>query len=483
MERGVAAAPRASSRCSQCSSLVAGACSRGDDDVATGGDASSTTAPPDGTNGGDGEAGPGDFGDLKDVCGPAEGDNADDTAQGVTERRDPDRHDLRSRVRRPPGPEPGAVRRQPTCSRSGATRPAASTAARSSVTERDAKLTEYKQRITEACARGLLPRRRRRGVRRHRPGGAPQLPAARRPRLPGVPAGPGRRPRGAAAARAPLDELPIGVYQYLDKKFPDSTSKVGFMTGNVPATVTVDEQNQEAREDARLGRRLPDAVQRGRRGQLDAVRPGDAEQRASRASSTPASRRTGQPAQGPRRHRLRARLGRRRRQPPRRQAHRGRRAGGQERRTCSRPSCRRSWPTRTRPPSSTSTCSRSTCPTASPRRCSATTRSRPGSSSPPPPRSAAPTSPASACTTTPSRSRSGPVAACTPPAIPSASQGPGCGMVVEASPDGFAVPDDFEPTDGLFRCDDDNVVKLDGRLRHGHHAGERRQEPRRPRMT
>jgi hypothetical protein len=37
-----------------------------------------------------------------------------------------------------------------------------------------------------------------------------------------------------------------------------------------------------------------------------------------------------------------------------------------------------------------------------------------------------------------------------------------CGMVVEASPDGFAVPDDFELTDGLFRCSDDSVIKLKG---------------------
>src|SRR5688572_18450667 len=65
--------------------LVAGACSRGDDDVATGDDGStSTTAGPGGTGGTGGEAGPGDFGDLKAVCGPAEGDNADGTAQGVT---------------------------------------------------------------------------------------------------------------------------------------------------------------------------------------------------------------------------------------------------------------------------------------------------------------------------------------------------------------------------------------------------------------
>ena len=117
------------------------------------------------------------------------------------------------------------------------------------------------------------------------------------------------------------------------------------------------------------------------------------------------------------------------------------------------------------------------------RRCSATTPSRPGSSSPPRPRSAAPTSPGSASTTTPSRSPSGPVAACTRPAIPAPRRVPGAAWWSRPSPDGFAVPDDFEPTDGLFRCDDDSVVKLEGDYGTGHHAGGRRQEPRRPRMT
>jgi Periplasmic binding protein len=55
--------------------------------------------------------------------------------------------------------------------------------------------------------------------------------------------------RGAELAVPPLpsklDELPVGVYQYLKERFPDSITKTGFMTGNVPSTITVDEQNQE----------------------------------------------------------------------------------------------------------------------------------------------------------------------------------------------------------------------------------------------
>lgn len=47
------------------------------------------------------------------------------------------------------------------------------------------------------------------------------------------------------------------------------------------------------------------------------------------------------------------------------------------------------------------------------------------------------------------------------PSNPGEAQYPRCGMVVEATPDGFVVPDDFETTDGLFRCADDSVVALD----------------------
>lgn len=46
-----------------------------------------------------------------------------------------------------------------------------------------------------------------------------------------------------------LDELPVGAYQYLEEAFPDSTDAVGFLTGNVPATVLVDAQAQEAAEE------------------------------------------------------------------------------------------------------------------------------------------------------------------------------------------------------------------------------------------
>jgi len=45
---------------------------------------------------------------------------------------------------------------------------------------------------------------------------------------------------------------------------------------------------------------------------------------------------------------------------------------------------------------------------------------------------------------------------------PGAIEYPRCGMVIEATPDGFVVPDDFTTTDGLFACDDDSVITLTG---------------------
>ena len=107
------------------------ACSRGDDDVATG--TSSTTTEGTGDTQGPGEeAGPGDFGTLKDVCGPAEGGGENgDSAQGVTA----------DSIKVGPSPilaswgdqdSTRSCSTPPTSSWTGATRPAASTDARSS---------------------------------------------------------------------------------------------------------------------------------------------------------------------------------------------------------------------------------------------------------------------------------------------------------------------------------------------------------------
>ncbi len=218
--------------------LVAGACSR-----------VTTTSPPGmtaarrrtagsgGTGGTGGEAGPGDFGDLKAVCGPAEGDNADDTAQGVTSDEihigtisDP------GYVGRP-GPEPGALRRQ---------RRVRGLVQRGRRHQRpqdqDRQARRQAHRVQAAhqrgLRRGLRPRRRRRRVRRHRPGRAAHLPAARLPGLRRVAQGPRRRPAGASRCRARSTRCRSASTATSTRSSRTRPTNVGFMTGNVATTVS-----------------------------------------------------------------------------------------------------------------------------------------------------------------------------------------------------------------------------------------------------
>jgi ABC-type branched-subunit amino acid transport system substrate-binding protein len=225
--------------------LVAAACTRGNDDVQSGG--SSTTAAGGGTSAPSGEAGPGDFGTLKDVCGPAEkGAENGDSAQGVTA----DEIELGTIS------DPGFVGRPGLnqelfdashvfadwCNAAGGI-----SGRKIKLVERDAKLTEYKQRITEACASDFFLVG---GGAVFDDTGQDERLSCLLPDIPAYLVSP--KARGAELEAPPLpsalDEVPIGVYQYLDKKFPESGAKVGFMTGNVPATITVDKQNQEGVE-------------------------------------------------------------------------------------------------------------------------------------------------------------------------------------------------------------------------------------------
>ena len=48
------------------------------------------------------------------------------------------------------------------------------------------------------------------------------------------------------------------------------------------------------------------------------------------------------------------------------------------------------------------------------------------------------------------------------PSNPKESGTPRCSVVVEATPDGFVVPDDFEATDPPFACSEDSVLTLEG---------------------
>ncbi|CAN5692882.1 hypothetical protein BH10ACT1_BH10ACT1_02540 [soil metagenome] len=220
--------------------MAGAACSRSDDAVETGTPSTaaggSTTAA-----GGTGAAGAGDFGDLKAVCGP--GDAKGSTDQGVTD----DAIELGTIS------DPGFVGRPGLnqelfdasdvfvewCNAAGGIN------GRELKTDHlDAKLTEYKQRITEACQKDFMLVG---GGGVFDDSGQEERLKCLLPDIPAYQVTP--QARGAELALAPLpsalDEVPIGVYQYLGKKFPDSTQDVGFITGNVPATVTTDKQIQE----------------------------------------------------------------------------------------------------------------------------------------------------------------------------------------------------------------------------------------------
>jgi ABC-type branched-subunit amino acid transport system substrate-binding protein len=184
----------------------------------------------------------GSFGDLKDVCGP--GDGAGSTAQGVTDDA------IKVGTISDPGftGRPGLNQElfdaskvfTAWCNAAGGIN-----GREIEMTERDAKITEYKQRITEACQQDFMlvggggvfddtGQDERLGCL------LPEIPAYQVTSA----------ARGADLAIRPLpnplDRLSIGVYQYLGKRFPKSTKDVAFLTGNVPATVVVDHQNQEA---------------------------------------------------------------------------------------------------------------------------------------------------------------------------------------------------------------------------------------------
>ncbi len=219
------------------------ACSRGDDDVVSG--VSSTTAPSGEASTPEGGAGPGDFGDLKAVCGPApDGEENTDSAQGVTA----------DSIKVGTISDPGFVGRPGLnqemfdasevfvkwCNEAGGIN-----GRKIENTERDAKLTEYKQRITEACAEDFAIVG----------GGGVFDDTGQQERLsclmPAIPAYVvSSQARGADLQVQPLpnalDSLSDAAMVYVGDKFPGTTDHVAFITGNVPATVTVDKQLQEA---------------------------------------------------------------------------------------------------------------------------------------------------------------------------------------------------------------------------------------------
>lgn len=226
-------------------SLAMAGCTRDSGDTETG--ASETTAPSDGGSSGEGDGpggGAGSFGDIEGLCG--DGDAAGSTAQGVSD----------DSIQVGVISDPGFVGRQGLnqelfdsshvfvdwCNAAGGIN-----GREIELVERDAKLTEYKQRVTEACQEDFALVG---GGGVFDDTGQEERLGCLLPEFPAYQVSSAARGADLAVRALPnsLDELPVGAFQYIEERFPDSTQDVGFLTGNVPSTVTVDAQNQEAVE-------------------------------------------------------------------------------------------------------------------------------------------------------------------------------------------------------------------------------------------
>jgi ABC-type branched-subunit amino acid transport system substrate-binding protein len=226
--------------------MLSAGCTRSEGDTEVGAQEGSG---PEQTGTGSTGGGDGTFGDLEDVCGPGEAEG--DTAQGVTA----------DSIKVGTISDPGFVARPGLnqelfdaskvftewCNAAGGIN-----GRTIELTERDAKLTEYKQRITEACQEDFMLVG---GGGVFDETGQEERLGCMLPEIPAYQVSPTARGADLAVRPlpTPLDTTATGVYRYLEKRFPDTLEDVGFLTGNVPSTVTVDQQNQEAVESMGWG--------------------------------------------------------------------------------------------------------------------------------------------------------------------------------------------------------------------------------------
>lgn len=225
--------------------LLAAACTRSEEAADT--ESTDTTAPSgdtDTTADGDEDDAPGagDFGDLSEVCGP--GDASGATAQGVTDE----------------SIQIGTISDAGFAGRPGLNQELWDSAEvfaawcndaggingrTIEVVERDAKLTEYKQRITESCAEDFMLVG---GGGVFDDSGQTERVECLLPEIPAYQASPQSRGSDLIVNPLPraLDHVEITSLNYLDRQFPDSTAHVGFLTGTIPSTVFIDAQLQEA---------------------------------------------------------------------------------------------------------------------------------------------------------------------------------------------------------------------------------------------
>ena len=229
--------------------VVAGACTRAADEVETG---TSAPAAADGAQAADGsQAGAeggsaaGDFGDLKGVCGP--GDASGATAQGVTD----------DAIQVGTISDPGFAGRPGLnqelfdasevfvewCNAAGGIN-----GRKIENVERDAKLSEFKQRVTEACQEDFMLVG---GGGVFDETGQEERLKCLLPEIPGFQVSAEARSADLAVRAIPaaVNQLPAGTLQYVSEAYPDSTDKVGFLTGNIGSLVFVDAQLQEGAEE------------------------------------------------------------------------------------------------------------------------------------------------------------------------------------------------------------------------------------------
>jgi ABC-type branched-subunit amino acid transport system substrate-binding protein len=223
-----------------CLGLVAGACSRSDDDSgssAPAGDATTTTG------GAKGQAV--DFGTLKNVCQPGDAKGA--TAQGVTD----DSIRVATFSDRGFSGRPGLNQELfdsgevfvEWCNDAGGIN-----GRKLVLDERDTQLTNYQARMVESCRDDFVMVG----------GGAVFDNTGVEDRLecmlldvPGFVVTP--EARGADLLVSPLPNPPgwilIGDYKWLGKKYPESTEHIGVLTGDLQTTVKVANDDKAALED------------------------------------------------------------------------------------------------------------------------------------------------------------------------------------------------------------------------------------------
>lgn len=214
--------------------LFAAACSRGDDN--SGGTSSTSGAAP------SSEASSSSFGSLDDVC--QEGDASGATATGVSD------DSIRVGTLSDPGfaGRPGLNQELfdvaevfvAWCNDRGGI-----DGRTLQVDLLDAALTEYKPRIAEACAQDFFLVG---GGAVFDNTGVEDRLTCLLPDVAGFVVTP--EARGADLVVQPVPNsnkfLPIGDYRWLEEQFPDSTDSVGTLTGDLPTTVLVANQAEEA---------------------------------------------------------------------------------------------------------------------------------------------------------------------------------------------------------------------------------------------